>query len=287
MRPPFLFGVNVSPSTAGDPVDVAQRAEALGYDFVSTNDHPAGTAPTHETWTMLTWIAARTSRVKVVPRVLSLPFRPPALVAKMAEALDRLSGGRLILGLGGGFADDELRAFGLPVPSARAKVEGLEEAVTILRGLWSERAFTFEGAHHRTASADVEPKPAHPIPIWLGTFGKRALEVTGRVADGWIPTLSVAPPEDIPPMRDRIFGAARAAGRDPASMTLVYNLDVHVGRDPALPPHVVQGSPEEVAATLRSFVDLGFSGMNFDFPRAPAEQMAALAGEVLPAVRAT
>ncbi len=180
------FGLNVSPSAAPgtDPVADARRAEELGYDFVSVNDHLHGTAPRHETWTLLTWIAAATSRIRVVPRVLAVPYRNPAVVAKMAETLDRLSGGRLVLGLGGGYADEEFRAFGLPARTPRDKVDGMEEAIRIARGVWSEPEFSFQGRLYRTEEARVEPKPAHRIPIWLGTYGDRALGVTGRLADG-------------------------------------------------------------------------------------------------------
>src|SRR5437867_5920593 len=115
----LLFGLNVSTSAVpeADPVAQARRAEELGFDFVSANDHPSGTTPTFELWTMLAWIAAATSRIRVASRVLGVPYRPPAMVAKMAETLDRLSGGRLILGMGGGSGDEELRAFGLGVPT--------------------------------------------------------------------------------------------------------------------------------------------------------------------------
>jgi len=104
---PLTFGLNISTSAApgADPVTDARVAEALGFDFVSASDHPSGRHPTFETWTMLTWICAATDRIAVASRVFSLPFRSPALVAKMAESLDRLSGGRLILGLGAGAAD--------------------------------------------------------------------------------------------------------------------------------------------------------------------------------------
>ena len=129
----LLFGLNVAASAApgADPVALARRAEDLGFDFVSAADHPCGDQPTHETWTMLSWIAARTSRIRVATRVLGLPYRHPPMVAKAAETLDRLSGGRLILGLGGGYSDDEFRAFGLGVPSPREKVDGMAEAITI------------------------------------------------------------------------------------------------------------------------------------------------------------
>src|SRR6185437_16179988 len=149
------IGVNLS-TAAGpgcDPVAFAQRAAHLGFDFLSSSDHPSGPQPSFETWSLLTWIAASTSRIAVATRVLGVPYRPPAMVAKMAETLDRLSGGRLILGLGGGYSDEEFQAFGLPVPTPRAKVDGLAEAIEIARGLWHEPSFTFTGNHYRTDAA--------------------------------------------------------------------------------------------------------------------------------------
>ena len=283
-----LFGLNVSPSTAGgsDPVADARRAEELGFDFVSVNDHLHGEEPRHETWTMLTWIAAATTRIRVAPRVLAVPYRHPAVMAKMAETLARLSGGRLILGLGGGYSDEEFRAFGLGERSPRDKVDGLEEAIRIIRGLWSDPTFTFEGRLYRTEAARVEPKPERRIPIWLGTYGPRALAVTGRLADGWIPTLELAPPERVPAMRDRVLAAARAAGREPEDITCVYNIDVRVDEGAEEPATVVSGSPRAVSERLSGFLELGFSAMNL-FPVGPgqSEQAERLAREVLPAVR--
>src|SRR5437899_12459404 len=110
----ILFGIHVSTSaaTGADPVAWARLAEDLGYDFVSSSDHPCGSTPSFETWTMLSWIAAATSRIRIATRVLGVPYRPPAMVGKMAETFHRLSGGRLILGLGGRYSDAEFRAFG-------------------------------------------------------------------------------------------------------------------------------------------------------------------------------
>jgi len=233
---------------------------------------------------MLTWIAAATSRIRVATRVLGMPYRPPAMVAKMAETLDRLSGGRLILGLGGGHSDDEFRAFGLGVPSPRDKVDGMADGIEIIRGLWSEPAFSYAGRIHHTDRADLEPKPAHPIPVWLGTYGPRALAATGRLADGWIPSYGFAPPERIPAMRDRILAAAESAGRDPAALTLAYNITVHVGGEAR--PGVLTGSPAAIAEQLLDFRDkLGFNAFNLS-PAGPAplEQAAALAHEVLPII---
>src|SRR5881392_4081110 len=110
-----LLGVNLSQSAlpGADPVGDAAHAEELGFDFVSCSDHLAGTHPSFETWTTMAWVAAQTSRVRIVTDVLGLPYRHPAVLAKMAETFDRLSGGRLVLGIGGGGSDAEFSAFGL------------------------------------------------------------------------------------------------------------------------------------------------------------------------------
>jgi alkanesulfonate monooxygenase SsuD/methylene tetrahydromethanopterin reductase-like flavin-dependent oxidoreductase (luciferase family) len=283
----LLFGLNISTSAApgADPVAQAKRAEELGFDFVSANDHPSGTTPSFELWTMLAWIAAGTSRIRVASRVLGVPYRPPAMVAKMAETLDRLSGGRLILGMGGGSGDEETRAFGLGVPSPRDKVDGLAEALAIIRGLWTQPIFTFNGRLYRTEQAPLEPKPGHRIPIWLGTYGPRALEVTGRLGDGWIPSLGFVPPEEVVPMRDRVLASASAAGRDPSEITCVYNMEIHVGGQADASSDVVGGSADQVVDRLLGFVRLGFTGFNF-IPAGPDDdQPELLASEVIPAVR--
>ena len=272
------IGVNVS---GADPVGLARSAEALGFDFVSAADHPAAASSPYEVWTLLTWIAAATSRIKVASRVLGVPYRAPAMVAKMAETLDRLSGGRLILGLGGGHSDDEFRAFGLGVPSPAEKVTGMEEAIRIMRGLWQQPRLTFTGQRYQVENARLEPKPAHRIPIWLGTYGPRALRVTGELADGWIPSLGFAPPDQVPAMRDRIRAAAVAAGRDPDEITLAYNVEVEVGA--ARRPGVVCGPPESVVEQLHNLGELGFTAFNV-MPAGPdvSEQLQLLARYVLP-----
>ncbi len=286
---PLLLGVNISTSadTDADPVRDAQAAEELGFDFVSASDHPSGESPTYEAWTMLTWIAAATSRISVASRVLSLPFRSPALVAKMAESLDRLAGGRLILGLGAGYADPELHAFGLPVPSAGEKIDGLTDALQVIRGLWTQEAYTYPGAIHRTNAAEMEPKPDHRIPIWLGTFGDRALAVTGRYADGWIPTLGYAPLDQLAVMRGKVLAAAAAAGRAADDLTCVLNVQVRVDDRSERSSDVISGSADQVATRLRELMALGFTAFNFmPVDPGPAEQVQRLGHEILPALRA-
>lgn len=286
----FGLGIPAAAGPGADPVAAAQAAEQLGYDFISTSDHPCGDSPSFETWTMLSWIAAATSRIRVGSRVLGVPYRNPALVAKMAETLQRFSGGRLILGLGGGYSDEEFRAFGQPVPSPRDKIDGLAEAIRIMRGLWTEPSFSYAGRIYHTDAASIEPKPDNPIPVWLGTFGKRALTVTGELADGWIPSLGYMPDDQIADMQARVLRAAEAAGRDPSTITCALHLQLRV-EDPGSGDRTEQdtglltGSAEAVAGRLLAFVDRGFTAFSIVPSGADKDQQTErIAREVLNAV---
>ncbi len=275
------FGLSISTSAlpGADPIADARSAEDLGFDFVSASDHPCGTEPSYETWTLLSWIAAATSRIRIATRVLGVPYRHPAMVAKMAETFSRLADGRLILGLGGGYSDEEFRAFGLGTFSARDKVDGLAEAIDITRGLWSRPSFTYGGRLHHTDHADLEPKPARPIPIWLGTFGDRALAVTGRLADGWIPSYgegrSLA---QYRTMRERVLAAAHEAGRDPAAVTCALHTQAWIDEHAVAEPSVLTGPPAAVAEQIRAFAAIGFTAFSFNLigpdPRRQAERLA-------------
>lgn len=286
MRP--RFGISVIPSASGrsDPVAGARRAEELGFDLVTVWDHPHGENPSFETWTLMTWIAARTSRITIGSNVLGLPFRLPALIAKMAESLDRLSGGRLVLGLGAGGSNAEFAGYGAPVRTRREKVDALEEALTIIRGVWSEPAFTFEGRHYRNDGALLEPKPARAIPIWLGTYGPRAVELTGRLADGWIPSMGYLPPALARPALQRVRAAAERAGRDPDAIDYAYNVSVRIGGPPAQDPdRQLAGEPDEVVEGVLELLELGFTVLNFWVGGRRDEQAERLATEILPTVR--
>ena len=284
----FAFGLSIPPSVlpGTDPVASARMAEDLGFDFVSASDHPCGTEPSYETWTMLSWVAAATSRIRVATRVLGVPYRNPAMVAKMAETFGRLSGGRLILGLGGGYSDEEFRAFGLGAFSARDKVDGLEEAIRITRGLWSRQGFTYSGRLYHTDGADLEPKPSRPIPIWLGTFGDRALRVTGQLADGWIPSLGYRPLHEYAAMRERVLTAACDAGRDPADVTCALHLQAQIGERATGGPSLVTGPPAAITEQLLAFAAIGFTSFSFTLTGPDIRQQAErLARDVVPAVR--
>jgi len=279
-----LFGLNVS--AGEDPVGDAVRAEALGFDFVSAFDHLHGEAATYEPWTLLTAIAARTTRLKVATRVLAVPYRHPAVLAKMAETLDRLSGGRLILGLGGGHDDREFAAFGLGVRSAREKIEGLDEAVRVMRGLWGGESFSFDGRFSSLRDARIAPKPGHRIPIWVGTFRERGLALAGRLADGWIPSYGMAPPDEVAHLRARVLDAAVSAGRNPDDILCAYNIAIRLEERSTASPETLSGSADEIVERLVAFQGLGFGAFNFN-PQGPApdEQRERLAREVIPHVR--
>jgi alkanesulfonate monooxygenase SsuD/methylene tetrahydromethanopterin reductase-like flavin-dependent oxidoreductase (luciferase family) len=280
-----IFGVNVAASAA-DPVAEARAAEQLGFDFVSTSDHPGGTEATYETWTLLTWMAAATTRVAFLPRVLAVPIRPPAVVAKMAETFDRLSGGRLLLGLGAGGSDTELRSLGAAAQTPGQKVTGMSDAIAIIRGLWSATPFTHAGAVYAVDGAELTPKPGRHIPIWLGTYGDRALAVTGRQADGWIPSLSYSPPDALAAMHGKLMAALAQAGRDPAAMARVLNVVVRIEDGAAAEPGAVVGSAGAVLDQLLGLSRIGFTSMNF-MPRGPglAEQTGRIGTELIPALR--
>lgn len=283
-----IIGLNVAPSAApgSDPVALARRAESAGFDFVSCFDHPGSADPVFESWTLLTWIAASTERVKIATRVLAVPLRRPAMLAKSAESLSRLSGGRLILGLGAGGNDQELVSFGAPPLGASEKIGALEEAVTIIQALWSQPATSYEGRHSRVDGARLEPKPAGPIPIWLGTFGGRALDLTGRVADGWIPSLGYVPDDRLVAMRARVLASAERAGRDPAAVTCALQVAVEVSERPRSGEEVLTGPAHHIAEVLSGWKAAGFSAFNLSPTGERQEaQVDALAGEVLPALR--
>jgi len=279
-----LIGTDISTAAGAeaDPVRAALDAERWGYDFVSASDHPTGTSPTYETLTMLTWIAARTSRISIATRVLGVPFRRPAMIAKAAESLQRLAGGRVILGLGAGYSDAEIGALGVPIPSARDKIDGLADALEIIRRVWAEPYVTHQGSVYSVAHLAVQPKPSRSIPIWLGTFGPRALAVTGRLADGWIPSFGFLPPAQVGDALQRIRDASHAAGREPDAVRAIYNVPVRIDATARTDESTVSGAVSDVVEQFAGFTELGFSGFNL----MPGPGHAARIGaELLPELR--
>lgn len=283
----ILIGVSLSTSAAqgADPVGDARRAEELGFDFVTVSDHLHGQHATFETWTLLSWVAAHTSHILLQSNVLGLPYRSPPVVAKMAETLDRLSGGRLILGLGAGGMDAEFAAYGLQVRKPADKLEALWEATEIMRGLWAKGTLSYDGRHFHTREARIEPRAARRIPIWLGVRGPRALTLAGQVADGWSVSMPLAPLEQAVEMRERVMQAASDAGRKPEGIVCQYNIAVCVDEKATPDDRTVGGSPEQVAEMLASFLAAGFTSLAIVAVGSDREQWECLSTEVLPLVR--
>ncbi len=206
-------------------VEQVLLADRLGLDLVGIQDHPYQRRFL-ETWTLLSYLAGRTERIRLFPDVASLPLRSPALLAKAAASLDLLSGGRAELGLGVGAFWEGIGAWGGAVRTPKQSVDALEEAVQIIRRVWAgERGIRFEGEHYRLSGAHGGPEPAHAMGIWLGAYGPRMLRLVGSMADGWVPSLPRLPLAEVPERQAAIDEAARAAGRDPAAIVRVANVN--------------------------------------------------------------
>src|SRR3954447_5863522 len=284
--PEPLFGIFPAPS-ADDRDQIAEQvmtAERAGLDLVGIQDHPYQRRFL-DTWSLIAFLAARTERIRFFPDVANLPLRQPAVMAKAAASIDLLSGGRFELGLGAGAFWDAIAAMGGPVRSPGESVDALEEAIEVIRLMWSgERSVSYDGVYHSLNGLHPGPQPAHDIGIWLGAYGPRMVRLVGRMADGWIPSLPRLPLEDVPPRQRAIDEAARAAGRDPDAILRLANVSGRIV-DGAT-NGFLDGPADHWVETLVGLVrDYRFDG----FVLAPSEdapaQIERLAGEVAPAVR--
>src|SRR6267143_5529738 len=209
---PIQFGYFVLPDSMRPlrPLELSIRAEELGIDLIGIQDHPYQRR-FYDTWTLLTAVAMRTSRVTVFPDVANLPLRPPAMLAKAAASLDLLTGGRVELGLGAGGFWEAIKAMGGPIRTPGESVLALEEAIEVIRLVWSgKRGLRYDGRFYQLAGLNAGPVPTHQIGIWLGAYKPRMLALTGRKADGWVPSLGRLTPEDLAAASSRIDDAARA-----------------------------------------------------------------------------
>ncbi len=195
--------------------DFAQTAEALGYAHLRVPDQVLrkGNKHLHEPMMLLAWIAAITEAIELVPSVIVLPSRQTALFAKQAAELDRLSGGRLRLGIGVGATADEYVAMGQDFGSRGRRCD---EQLELLKRLWTEDKVDFRGRWDRISGGGLNPLPAQrPIPVWIGgraTPGRAVTQRIGTHADGWFVLCS---PEDFPTVKGGIDAAAQNAGRNP------------------------------------------------------------------------
>jgi alkanesulfonate monooxygenase SsuD/methylene tetrahydromethanopterin reductase-like flavin-dependent oxidoreductase (luciferase family) len=248
------LGIFVVPDATSAASTVAQimEAERAGLDMVGVQDHPYQWR-FFDTWTLLAYVAGRTERVRLLPDVLNLPLRLPTMIAKSVASLDELSGGRVELGIGAGAFWDAVAAMGGPRRTPKESVDALEEAIAILRSFWSgERSVRFEGQHYQVAGAHPGPPLAHPVRIYLGAYGPRMLRLTGRLADGWLPSLGehYLHAEDAPKGHAAIDEAARTAGRDPTEIERALNVMALEGQPGAWADQLARISEELGFSTL-------------------------------------
>ncbi|MGK5683019.1 LLM class flavin-dependent oxidoreductase [Actinoplanes sp. URMC 104] len=270
----LLFGTFVTPDARA--VDLAVAADRAGLDLVTFQDHPYQPAFL-DTWTLMTYAAARTERIRLTGNVLNLPLRPPAVLARAVASLDVLTGGRVELGLGAGAFPDGVAAMGGRRLTPAQGVDALAEAIPIIRDLWdtgTRERVDHRGTYYTVAGAKRGPRPAHDVGIWIGAYKPRMLALTGRLGDGWLPSLNYLPDGvgSLPGMNARIDEAATAAGRSPSAVRRLLNF------------LAVEGPPaQQVEYFAGLALNHGISGfiVASDDPRT-AEVLAA---EVAPAVR--
>ncbi|MFB4296411.1 LLM class flavin-dependent oxidoreductase [Actinomadura sp. NTSP31] len=280
-RRPLRFGLALAPDASAPLVRTAQDADRYGLDLLGVRDRPY-LRDTADALTLMATALAVTSRIRVLPAVACLPLRPPALLAKALATMDVLSGGRVELGLGAGTSWDGVEAYGGARLGTAAARRALEEAVQIIRLHWSDQnGLRFQGEHHRFAAAQAGPAPAHQIAVWLGVTGPRALDLAGRVADGWIAPSSLVPPKRLADGQRRLDDAAARAGRAPSELRRVYLLEGSVdGRDSR---GFLHGPPQQWVYELTELA-VGHGVDTFLFAGDP-EQLPVFALEVVPAVR--
>lgn len=247
---------------------MAERAEEVGFDSLWVVDHllyqfgeqdpPRGV---WECWSLLSALAAVTTKPELGTLVVCTGFRNPALLAKMADTVDEISDGRLILGIGAGYFELEYRAFGFPYDN---RVSRFEEALTIISTLLREGQIDFDGQYYQARECELRPRGPRPngLPILIGTRGERMLRLTARHADAWNGWLVRGQnhPDAIPPIRDQVDAACRDVGRDPSTLDRTATVMIDVGaesRPSGTGP--LTGSPEQVAEALRAFARQGIT----------------------------
>jgi alkanesulfonate monooxygenase SsuD/methylene tetrahydromethanopterin reductase-like flavin-dependent oxidoreductase (luciferase family) len=268
------------------------------FDAVWIIDHlQSGDTDLLEGFTTLTYLAALHPQLKFGHTVLCQSFRQPALVAKMGATLQFISGGRFILGIGAGWNEAEYRAYGYDFPPPRVRVEQLEEALQIIKAMWTEEQATFAGRYYQVVDAHCEPKP-NPLPlIMVGAFKPKMLRLTARYADWW--NVSSTGVDGYKQMAEACERACADVGRDPATLRRTWcggcicastpgeaeaiAADRYDGNDPDNFDFV--GTPQQLVEQMGPFIDMGVDYFMLDcggFPRLTTLEL--LVNEVLPAL---
>jgi alkanesulfonate monooxygenase SsuD/methylene tetrahydromethanopterin reductase-like flavin-dependent oxidoreductase (luciferase family) len=279
------FGASVEP--LADPPDWAARvavaADRAGLDLFGIQDHPYQRRFL-DTWTLISTLVPLTERIRFFPDVACLPLRPPAVLAKAAASLDVISGGRVEMGLGAGAFWDAIQAMGGPRRSPGEAVRSIEEAIMVMRLIWSEeRSVRFDGEIYTLKGVKPGPRPAHEIGIWVGAGGPRMLGLIGRLADGWIPSMGWATLDRLPEMHERIDEGAAKSGRKPSEIRRLYNVSGNIGTQGDGP---LEGPPSKWVEQLTRFaLELGMDTFIYWPSEDRGRQVELFANEVAPAVR--
>lgn len=287
-------------SEAGALAEICMGGEAMGFDYATFSDHvviptaidstypysatgefPAGArAERHEQLTAIAWVAGKTSRLRLVTSVMVVPHRPAVLTAKILSTIDVLSGGRLTLGIGAGWMEEEFEAVGAPPFAERGA--STDEYLQVFRELWTQEAPRFAGKYTRFDNILFEPKPVQTtIPIWVGGESGPALRRTARMADGWYPigTNPAHPLDSLARFKAgvaRLHKAADAIGRDPKTIALTYRVS-------GIAPVAAQagdgqaklfcGDDAAVIADIRGLREAGVTSIDFGFAAGTAREM--------------
>jgi alkanesulfonate monooxygenase SsuD/methylene tetrahydromethanopterin reductase-like flavin-dependent oxidoreductase (luciferase family) len=279
------FGVFITPTneTPATVIDLSVLADQSGLDLVTFSDHPYQPR-FFDAWTLLSFVAARTTQIHVSANVLNLRLREPAVLARAVASLDILSGGRAELGIGTGMVGDAAVTMGRRSLTAGEGVDALEEAIDLIRSLWKVEdpsPATFEGRFYHLDGAARGPAPVHDVGLWVGAFKPRMLNLVGRKADGWWPTLVVLGRDGVTAGNAAIDAAALEAGRQPTDIRRLLNVR---GSFSATGRGDINGPPSRWIEELARFsLEDGVSTfiLATDDPRA----IRTFAEEVAPAVR--
>ena len=298
MRFGFWPGPN---SPWSELLDLARHAEATGWDGIWYADHFMPNAedtsgPTNEAWTSIAAIAATVPRVRIGTLVTGNTYRHPAVLAKMAAGVDNISGGRLVLGLGSGWQENEHAAYGIHFSTIGGRLSRLEEACQVIKSLFENDKTTFAGKHYQLTEAPLAPKPVQtPLPLMIGGGGEqRTLRITAKYADEWNVW---GTPEVLRQKMAVLDRHCAEVGRDPkaiqrsaVAMLVLTDDESVIERSRASGRPVIAGDAEAVRAVIREYQDAGVDEVIIpDFNMGGAERkkatMDAFITDVAPAFR--
>ncbi len=261
------------------------------FDTVWVEDHLQwADRPMLECWTTLTYLAAKYPHLKFGSIVMGQSYRNPALTAKMAAMLQALSGGRLILGLGAGWKEDEYKAYGYDYPANRVRLEQLEDTCQIVKAMFHDSPASYVGKHYHIENAYSEPRPDPPIPLMIGGAGEKVtLRIVAQHADWW--NINFVPADEVARKQAVLRDHCAAVGRSYDEIVQTYYGFLQIADDPSeihqrQGLHMIAGNPAQVAAEVQQLISLGIRHLMFRFIGYPKlDSYTRFVAEVLPRLR--